>query len=131
MYPVTWFSIPAQDTKKVAAFYNSAFGWELQSLTKEDSSDFDYNIALTAESDDNFDPRERARINGCIVKKATGITMPVVLIEVERLDESARKVKAAGGKVVSEEIPMKSLDGAFFLALDPEGNMMEVFAKNR
>ncbi|MGH7718745.1 MAG: VOC family protein [Steroidobacteraceae bacterium] len=130
MNPVTWFSIPANDTEKVAAFYGSAFGWELQSRTKEDNSDFDYNVALTAESDENFDPHQRARVNGCIVKRATGITMPVVLIEVGSLDEAAHKVKSAGGKVVSETIPMKSLGGAFFLALDPEGNMVEVFARN-
>jgi predicted enzyme related to lactoylglutathione lyase len=64
------------------------------------------------------------------VKKATGITTPVVLVEVDDLDESARKIVAAGGTVVSERIPMKSLNGEFILIKDPEGNMVEIFETN-
>ncbi|HYG83509.1 MAG TPA: VOC family protein [Verrucomicrobiae bacterium] len=130
MNPVTWFSIPADDTEKATAFYNKAFGWDIQPLTTEDNSDFDYNVALNSQSDENFDPLERARVNGCIVKKATGITTPVVLVEVDDLDQAIAKVTAAGGTVESEKIPMKSLNGVFVLVKDPEGNMIEVFASN-
>jgi predicted enzyme related to lactoylglutathione lyase len=65
-----------------------------------------------------------------LLKKATGITTPVVLVEVDDLDESARKIVAAGGTVVSERIPMKSLNGEFILIKDPEGNMVEIFETN-
>jgi predicted enzyme related to lactoylglutathione lyase len=130
MDPVTWFSIPAQDTTRAAQFYSKAFGWSVQPPTKEDDTVFDYNVVLNSKSDENFVSGETGRVNGCIVKKATGITTPVVLVEVEDLDESAQRILAAGGSVVSEKIPMKTLNGVFILARDPEGNMIEIFKPN-
>lgn len=127
MNPVTWFSIPSDDTEKAAAFYSQAFGWEILPETKEDNPDFDFKVALNAPSDDEYVATERGRVNGCIVKRATGITHPVVLVEVESLEAAAEKIKSAGGKIVSEVIPMNSLNGKFFLATDPDGNMLEVF----
>jgi predicted enzyme related to lactoylglutathione lyase len=50
------------------------------------------------------------------------------LIEVGDLDEAANKVKSAGGSLVSEKIPMRSLNGSFILVKDPEVNMLELFA---
>lgn len=130
MDPVTWFSIPAQDTGRAAAFYSKVFGWKVQPTTKEDDAVFDYNVVVNSASDENFVSKQAGRVNGCIVKKATGITTPVVLVEVEDLEESARSVVTAGGTVVSERIPMKSLNGDFMLVKDPEGNMVEIFESN-
>lgn len=130
MDPVTWFSIPAEDTDRATAFYGKVFGWQIQPLTKETDKVFDYNVVVNSASDQDFVSQELGRINGCIVKKATGITTPVVLVEVDDLDESARKVVAAGGSVVSERIPMKSLNGDFILVKDPEGNTIEIFEPN-
>ena len=130
MNPVTWFSIPAQDTDRATDFYNKVFGWKVQPPTKESDTIFDYNVVVNSAGDENFVPESAGRVNGCIVKKATGITTPVVLVEVDDLHESARKIVAAGGTVVSERIPMKSLNGAFMLIKDPEGNMVEIFESN-
>src|SRR5687768_9499902 len=130
MNPVTWFSIPADDVDQATAFYREAFGWRVQPRTTEPNAVFDYNVVVNSDSDENFNPVATARVNGCIVKKATGISTPVVLVEVSDLEEAARRVLAAGGSVVSEKIPMKSLNGAFILVRDPEGNMVEVFQAN-
>ncbi len=131
MNPVTWFSIPAEDTEGAKRFYNQAFGWDIQPETKEDDDRYSFNVALTSpNNDEEFNPTKPSIINGCIIKKSIGITGPIVLIEVDDLDVAARKIKEAGGMVVSEKIPMKTLNGAFILAQDPEGNMLEVFASN-
>lgn len=130
MNPVTWFSIPSDDTAKAATFYNQAFGWQVLPETKEKNADFDFRVALNAPSDDDFTANERGRVNGCIVKRATGIMHPTVLVEVNDLDAAAEKVKTAGGKIVSEVIPMDSLNGQFFLATDVDGNMIEIFKNN-
>jgi predicted enzyme related to lactoylglutathione lyase len=127
MDPVTWFSIPAQDIDQATAFYSKVFDWKVQPPTKENDAVFDYNVVVNSASDENFVSKKTGRLNGCIVKKATGITTPVVLVEVDDLDESARKVVAAGGTVVSERIPMRSLNGEFILVKDPDGNMVEIF----
>lgn len=130
MNPVTWFSIPAQDTNRAAGFYSSAFGWKVQPVTKEADDAYDYNVVVNSVSNEDFEPERTSRVNGCIVRRATGITMPVVLVEVDDLDETARRVVAGGGTVVSEKKPMKSLNGVFILVKDPEGNMVEVFESN-
>jgi predicted enzyme related to lactoylglutathione lyase len=130
MNPVTWFSIPAEDTKRSAAFYRQAFGWQVEPLTEETNDVFDYNVVVNSDSNEQYVSNEKGRLNGCIVKKATGIAHPVVLVEVEDLDEAARKIVAAGGSVVSAKIPMKSLNGVFILAKDPEGNLVEIFRPN-
>lgn len=125
--PVTWFSIPSDDIGNAARFYEAAFGWNLLPVTKEYKSELDYQVALNSQSDDEFVSLERGRLNGCLVKKQTGITHPVVLIEVDDLDEAADRVKEAGGSVASEVIPMDTLNGDFFLAKDPDGNLLEIF----
>ena len=130
--PVTWFSLPADDVEKASAFYRRAFGWRLEPPTREADPDYDYVVAVSSPSDGSFTPAERGRVNGCIVKRATGITTPAVLVEVPDLDEAARKVVAAGGTVVSGKVPMRSLNGEFILVKDPDGNLLEVvrsFAK--
>lgn len=128
--PVTWFSLPADDIEKAKRFYAHAFGWKIEPLTKEANDIYDYNVAVSSESDRSFQPGEPGRVNGCLVKRATGITTPVVLVEVPDLDEAATKIVAAGGTVVSGKVPMRSLNGAFLLVKDPEGNMLEVFQPN-
>lgn len=131
MNPVTWFSIPADDTEAAKQFYHQAFCWDIQAETKEEDDRYSFNIALTSpDNDENLSSTKASVINGCIIKRSIGITGPIVLIEVEDLDTAARNIKAAGGRVVSEKIPMKSLNGAFILVKDPEGNMLEVFASS-
>lgn len=125
--PVTWFSLPADRPEVAAAFYRRAFGWTIEPLTKEDDHVFDYNVVVSSASDGSYTPGQPGRVNGCIVKRATGVATPVVLIEVSDLDQAAKEVVAAGGTVVSSKIPMRSLNGEFILVKDPEGNMLEVF----
>jgi uncharacterized protein len=130
MNPVTWFSIPAEDTERANEFYHKAFGWKVLPLTQEQNHLYDFNVALTSDSDKEFNPKQSGRVNGCIVKKAIGIDTPVVLIEVDDLEEAAQRVEAAGGTVVSDVIPMQSLNGAFMLVKDAEGNILELFKTN-
>ena len=130
MNPVTWFSIPSSEIDATGSFYANAFGWDIQAETTEPNSDFNYLIALNS-AGEITEPDERGRINGCIVKRKTGIEHPVILIEVDDLDDAAAKIQAAGGTIASKTIPMESLNGSFFLARDPEGNLMEVFKPNR
>ncbi len=131
MNPVTWFSIPADDTAGAKDFYRKAFGWDIQPETKESDDRYSFNVALTTDKNDSdLSPTVPSVVNGCIVKKSIGVTTPVVLINVDDLDEAAHKVEAAGGSVVSEKILMQSLNGSFMLVKDPEGNMLELFVSH-
>lgn len=125
--PVTWFSVPATDLDAAARFYERAFDWRVEPTTREEDPNFDYRVMVNSESDETYTAVERGRVNGCLVRRATGIAAPTVLIEVDDLAAAARRILDAGGRIVSPEIPMRTLQGRFFLAEDPEGNVLEVF----
>lgn len=129
--PVTWFSIPANDIAAAGRFYTQAFGWKIEPLTREADGTFDFHVAVSSPSNNDYEPSRAGRVNGCIVKRETGISTPVVLIEVDDLDAAMKKVIAAGGTVASAKIPMRSLGGEFVLVRDPDGNMLELFHSNR
>jgi predicted enzyme related to lactoylglutathione lyase len=124
---VTWFNIPTDNLEKSAKFYNSAFGWKIEPLTKEDNDDFSFHTMVNSESDKNYLSNEKGTINGCLVKRKIGLTMPCVMIEVDNLDDAIKRITEAGGEIVTEKILMKSTNGIFVLAKDPEGNFIDIF----
>src|SRR5690606_2078741 len=106
--PATWFSLPADDLEASAALPQPASGWKVEPLTTEDDHAYDFHVVVTSPSDGSYTPGQPGRVNGCIVKRAIGVSTPVVLIEVNDLDQAAKDVVAAGGTVVSGKIPMRS-----------------------
>lgn len=124
---VTWFSIPTDDLEKSKKFYADAFDWKAETLTKEENSDFDFYTVLNSESDENYVSKERGAVNGCIVKRKIGLPTPAILVEVDDLDKAIKKVKNAGGEIVTEKIVMKSLNAIIVLIKDIDGNYVEVF----
>lgn len=124
---VTWFSVPSDDLNRATKFYNSAFGWKIEPLTKEEKDDFSYQIMVNSESDSNYIPDEKGIINGCIVKRKIGLPTPALLVEVESLDKALEMVKQAGGTIVTDKTKMPSHNGEFVLIKDTEGNYVEVF----
>ena len=124
---VTWFSIPTDSIDRAAKFYNAAFNWKIEPLTREENDDFSFNIMVNSESDENYISNEKGVVNGCLVKRKIGLPMPAVLVEVKNLEDAIKKVTDAGGEIVTERITMKSLNGIFVLIKDPEGNYVEVF----
>lgn len=124
---VTWFSIPTDNLERASNFYNAAFDWQIEPLTKEENDDFSFNTMINSTSDENYVSKELGSINGCLVKRKIGLPNSAVLVEVADLDKTIEKVLTAGGKVVSEKISMKSLNGTFVFIQDTEGNYVEVF----
>lgn len=127
--PVTWFSVPASDLDAAAAFYARAFDWKVEPLTREADAAYDYRVLVTSPGD-HYTPNQRGHLNGCLVKRTIGISTPVVLVEVDNLEKARSRIVAAGGTVTSGQVPMQSLNGQFFLATDPDGNVLEIFQPN-
>lgn len=124
---VTWFSIPTDSLERAAKFYNTAFDWKIQPLTKEENDDFSFHTIINSESDENYVSNSKGAINGCLIKREIGLPTPAILVDVKNIDEAIMKVVEAGGEVVTEKIIMKSLNGVFVLIKDTEGNYVEVF----
>lgn len=128
MNPVVHFEMPAEDRKRMADFYSKTFGWKT-TLLGEDM--MNYTLVQTDETDENGMLKKTNRINGGFYpKKADWPDQhPSVVIAVDDIRESMKKVTDAGGEVLGEpmEIPGYGLYVSF---IDTEGNrvgMMQPF----
>ena len=123
--PVVHFEMPAEDRKRMAKFYTSAFGWQTQMMGEDMGN---YVLAKTTdEVDKSGRPKKRGIINGGFYTKSDDMPAqyPSVVIAVDDIKKSMNKVAKAGGKVIGEpmEIPGVGMYDSFF---DTEGNRVSI-----
>jgi uncharacterized protein len=123
MDSVVHFEMPYEDRDRMAAFYQSAFGWQTQKLGQEMG---DYVVATTTESTE-AGPIKPGAINGGFYGKVPDRPMqyPSVVIAVDDVQRSARKVVAAGGKVLGDPMDIPGV-GKYVSFVDPEGNRVSM-----
>ena len=123
MDPVVHFELPYEDAQRIARFYESAFGWQTRLLGAEMG---DYVLATTALNDVRKGAPAGA-INGGFFKKNPDLPaqFPAVVISVQNIRLSIKKITDAGGQVLGEP---KAIPGiGFYVAfVDPEGNRCSV-----
>ena len=130
MDSVVHFEMPYDDRRRMARFYQAAFGWQ----TKELGADSDnYVLATTTETDERG-PKRVGAINGGFFprKKDWPGQHPSVVIAVDDISRSMKKVADAGGKVLGEPIEIPGI-GRYVSFNDPEGNrlaMLQPTAEN-
>jgi predicted enzyme related to lactoylglutathione lyase len=131
MNPVVHFEMPAEDTKRMSAFYTRAFGWQTQALGPEMGN---YVLVQTTETDKNGFPKEPGRINGGFAEKSRDFRAPSLVIGVGDIREAMKAVAAAGGTVLGgqkagepDDIPGVGLYAAF---IDTEGNRVGMLQPN-
>jgi len=124
MNPIVHFEMPAEDTKRMADFYTNAFGWGTQIMGEKMGN---YVVVTTSENDDNGRPKMRGTINGGFypVKKDDPPHYPSVVIAVEDIKESIKKVAEAGGKIIGEPVEIQSV-GLYVSFIDTEGNRVSI-----
>jgi uncharacterized protein len=127
--PVVHFEMPYKDAKRVAEFYNKAFGWKMADTGEQMGH---YVTAGTAETDENRMVKTPGTINGGFydLNMSGASAQPSVVISVPDLKEAIKDVEAAGGKMLREpqEIPGIGLWVSFE---DSEGNRVSMLqAKN-
>ena len=124
MNPVVHFEMPAEDTKRMTDFYTKAFGWDTQVMGDEMGN---YVVVTTSENDDIGIPKMAGTINGgfYLVKKDDPPHYPSVVIAVEDIDESIKKVLAAGGKIIGEPVEIPTI-GMYVSFIDTEGNRVSI-----
>ncbi|HYN44905.1 MAG TPA: VOC family protein [Candidatus Limnocylindrales bacterium] len=124
MNPVVHFEMPAEDRKRMSGFYTKAFGWQTNQLGPEMG---EYVLVTTTEVDENMMPKKPGAINGGFFQKTDDkpSQYPSVVIQVDDIKESMKKVEEAGGKVLGEpmEIPNVGWYVSFF---DTEGNRVSM-----
>jgi predicted enzyme related to lactoylglutathione lyase len=119
MDPVVHFEMPYEDGHRVGAFYQSAFGWQMQIMGPEMSN---YILATTTESDATG-PTKPGAINGGLFEKKPDWPgqYPSIVISVTDLSAAMNKVRDAGGQVLGEPMEIPGV-GQYVSFNDTEGN---------
>jgi predicted enzyme related to lactoylglutathione lyase len=122
MNRVVHFEIHADDLERAKKFYESLFGWKMESWPGVE----DYYVVTTG-------PKEQPGIDGGMLKRKTDSPKPaqavnayVCTIDVDNLDEMGKKVMAAGGKLALEKIAIGDLGWVAYY-IDTEGNIFGLY----
>ena len=123
MNPVVHFEMPAENRQRMADFYSKTFGWKTQMLGKDMGN---YVVATTTESDDNG-PKKPGAINGGFFTKTDDMPAqyPSVVVSVDDIKKSMKKVTEAGGKVLGEPMEIPGI-GQYVSFFDTEGNRVSM-----
>ena len=123
MDSVVHFEMPYVDRDRMKSFYETAFGWQTQTLGPEMGN---YVVATTTETD-NGRPKTPGAINGGFYERPQDEMgqAPSVVIAVDDIHASMRKVNEAGGKVVGEPMEIPGI-GQYVSFVDPEGNRVSI-----
>ena len=122
--PVVHFEMPSGDSKRMSKFYTQAFGWKSKALGEKNGN---YVLVTTGESDQRGHPKKRGIINGGFYPKDNSkpAQYPSVVIAVDDIKKSMKKVEKAGGKVLGE--PMEIPDFGMYVSFyDTEGNRVAI-----
>lgn len=123
MNPVVHFEMPYDNRVRVAKFYESAFGWQMQMLGEDMSN---YVLATTTETGEGG-PIKPGAINGGFYPKNPDepAQCPSVVISVDDIRQSVKGVIAAGGKVLGEPMEIAGV-GQYVPFIDTEGNRLSM-----
>lgn len=128
MNPVVHFEMPAENRQRMADFYSKTFGWQTRMLGKDMGN---YVIATTTESDEKG-PKKPGAINGGFFTKADDMPAqyPSVVVAVDDINESMKKVIKSGGKVLGEPMEIPGI-GQYVSFFDTEGNRVSMLQPAR
>jgi uncharacterized protein len=117
MDKVVHFEIPYDDKDRASKFYSETFGWKLI-----DIPEMHYTLVHAAETDSNNMVIDRGAINGGLFQREDAAKNPMVVIGVKSIDETIKKVLAAGGRLImpKQRIP----NGSYARIADCEGNII-------
>jgi predicted enzyme related to lactoylglutathione lyase len=121
MNKVVHFEIPFDNKERAMKFYSQIFGWRLT-----DMPEMNYVVAHTVDVGDNQMPKEPGAINGGLFQRPKDAPQPTLYVSVTSIDETLKKVQAAGGKVVTPNTPIPGM-GAYARVADTEGNVVGLF----
>ena len=127
--PVVHFEMPVKNKTRVSKFYTNTFGWNMIDSGPEMGN---YLMAQTAETDENNMVKTPGTINGGFFdyQDKPGYTTPHIIISVDNIDETIKKVKEEGGTVEGEKYNIMGI-GDYVTVIDTEGNRVGVLQPKR
>ncbi|TWO69894.1 VOC family protein [Caenimonas sedimenti] len=124
MDPVVHFEFPFDDRTRIAKFYEAAFGWKMQMLGEDMG---DYVVVTTADEDIKGEGTFKGAIGGGFFPRKPDwpAQYPSVVIAVQDIQASMRKVAQAGGEVFGEPMMIPGI-GDYVAFQDTEGNRVSM-----
>lgn len=123
MNPVVHFEMPYGDRVRMAKFYESVFGWQTRTLGEDMGN---YVLATTTETGENGPEKPGAINGGFFPKRPDGPAQhPSVVVAVDDIDVSIKKVLDEGGKVLGEPMEIPGV-GQYVSFVDTEGNRLSM-----
>jgi predicted enzyme related to lactoylglutathione lyase len=115
--------MPYHDRSRMAKFYESAFGWQMQMMGEDMGK---YVVATTTESGESGPKRPGAINGGFFPKKPDWPAQhPSVVIAVDDIRSAMKGVTDAGGKVLGEPMEIPGV-GQYVSFFDTEGNRVSM-----
>ncbi|QQR55491.1 VOC family protein [Candidatus Peregrinibacteria bacterium] len=123
MDPVVHFEMAYENRQRMSDFYQKTFDWKPIHMPHMD----DYVLVQTGETDDKGMIQKPGMINGGFYKKPEDpkAQAPSVVIAVENLEESQKKVTENGGIILDQPMEIPEV-GHYFSFQDTEGNRVGV-----
>src|SRR5665213_2032885 len=99
MNPVVHFEMPAEDSKRMADFYEKTFGWKTNMMGPDMGN---YVVVATTETGANGMATTPGAINGGFYQRTEDPKShaPSVVIAVDDIKEAMKKVETGGGKLL-------------------------------
>ena len=115
---VVHFEIPFDDGDRARKFYSEAFGWAIAEIPE-----LNYSMVQAGPIDEQGFPTEPGYIGGGMIGRESPIDRPVIVIDVDDIDETLKKVEELGGTSVQGRQDVGDMGYAAYFK-DVEGNLM-------
>jgi uncharacterized protein len=128
MNPVVHFEMPYDNGTRMIKFYESAFGWKM----KQFGEDMGNYVTADTTGAPESGPKKAGAINGGFFPRKADwpAQYPSVVIAVDDIKASMKKVAGAGGKVLGEPMEIPGI-GQYVSFTDTEGNRVSLLQPNR
>lgn len=123
--PVVHFEIPADDVERAQRFYNTAFGWKVNSIPG-----MGYTMFHTTKTNPNGMVQTPGTINGGMTRRQGPIDRLLVTVQVADMEAAIKAVEKAGGKVIRPGMPIPGVGIAAYVK-DTEGNTLGLIQPTR
>lgn len=121
MDKVVHFEIPYDEAGRAKKFYQDSFDWKTS-----DMPEMNYTLVTTVPTGEDRMPKESGAINGGMMKRDENSPYPIIVINVDSLEESLKKVREAGGEVTMDIQKVGDM-GLYAHIKDTEGNIIGVW----
>ncbi|MEV7548133.1 VOC family protein [Amycolatopsis sp. NPDC089917] len=119
---VVHFEIPFEDGERAREFYREVFGWKT-----DIPPGMDYTMVASGPTVDTGMPAEPGFINGGMLdKKFSPASGPVIVIEVDSIDDTLAVIEKQGGSTLVGRTAVGDMGFSAYFK-DPEGNVTGIW----